>query len=462
MRASLLFLISGLLSAFAAAHPIDPEIKTMVEAVSATRIEATLRKLEGFGNRNVHTNDDSETSGIGAARRWIAAELKSYSPRLEVRFDLHRVKKQARIQKDIELVNVVAVLPGTTEPERQVLISGHYDTLAFSGARTEDSPSNEETLKREYGDFTRPSPGVTDDGSGTAAVMELARVMSTHQFRKTLVFVAFAGEEMGLVGSALFAEQARKQNLLIEAVLNNDIIGSEVSGNGFRDNGSVRLFSEDPNDSPSRQLARYIRAEGERYFPAMRVDMIFRADRFARGGDHTPFNQQSFAAVRFTTPAENFANQHSGTDTFANTSVPYTTRVAKVNIAAAAGLALAPKTPVTEQILQQGERKGQTSPMISRGKSRYDAVLRWTNTQPEADLLGYAIVERSTIAPDWERETFVGNVLTYTFENVSIDDRVFGVKAIDKNGHESLVSAYVFKPRPLRTIETWQPSGGSL
>ncbi len=450
----LFFLALCSLSAQAAGRVIDPEIKALVDQVSEKRIEATLRKLETFGNRNVHTNDASETTGIGAARRWIFAELKSYSPRLQVRFDTHKVKKQGRIQNDIELVNVVAVLPGTEQKERQILVSGHYDTLAI-GARNEDAPLSDEASRLEYANFKQPSPGVTDDGSGTAAVMELARVMSAHEFRKTLVFVAFAGEEMGLIGSALYAEQARGRNDLIDAVLNNDIIGSEVSGNGFRDNGSVRVFSEDPNDSPSRQLARYIHAAGALYFPALRADMIFRADRFGRGGDHTPFNQQQFAAVRFTTPAENFSNQHTATDTFANTSVPYTTRVAKLNMAAAASLAFAPKAPVTENVVAQGERKGQISPMIGRGKSRYDAVLRWKNETPEPDLAGYVVVERSTQAPDWEHETFVGNVLTYTFENVSIDDRVFGVKAIDKRGHESLVSPYVFKARPLRKIETW-------
>jgi len=454
MRALVVFFVFSCVAGHAASQTVDPDIKALVDQVSEKRIEATLRKLETFGNRNVHTNDASETAGIGAARRWIFSELKSYSPRLQVRFDTHKVKKQGRIQNDIELVNVVAVLPGTTEKERQIIVSGHYDTLAI-GARNEDAPPSNEASRREYANFTQPSPGVTDDGSGTAAVMELARVMSTHEFRKTVVFIAFAGEEMGLIGSALYAESARKQNDQIEAVLNNDIIGSEVSGNGFRDNGSIRVFSEDPNDSPSRQLARYIREAGNRYFPALRVDMIFRADRFGRGGDHTPFNQQQFAAVRFTTPAENFANQHTATDTFANTSVPYTTRVAKLNMAAAVSLALAPKAPVTENVIQQGERKGQVSPMITRGKSRYDAVLKWKNDQPEPDLAGYVVVERSTQAPDWEQETFVGDVLTYTFENVSIDDRVFGVKAVDKNGHESLVSPYIFKVRVMKKIETW-------
>jgi Zn-dependent M28 family amino/carboxypeptidase len=283
--------------------------------------------------------------------------------------------------------------------------------------------------------------------------MELARVLSQHEFENTLVFVAFAGEEMGLVGSALYAEKARESNTPIECVLNNDIIGSDISGNGFAANGRIRVFSEDPNDSPSRQVARYLREVGERYVPSMKVDLIFRADRFGRGGDHTPFNQHGYAAVRLTTPAENYANQHTATDTFANTSVPYTTRVAKINLATIATLANAPKSPIVENVVAQGERKGQVSPMIARGKSRYDAVLRWKNESPEPDLAGYIVVERLTTSPDWEREIFVGKVNEFTLENRSIDDVVFGVKAVDNDGHESLVSAYVFKPRPMRKIE---------
>ena len=434
---------------------IDPAIKEIVDGISPDRIAETLKKLESFGTRNVHTNDDSNTHGIGAARRWIYDQFKSYSPRLEVRFDSYHVKKQGRIQKDIELVNVVAVLPGTVNKDRQVIISGHYDTIAFSGQRTEDTPLAADAARAEYSNFDRPAPGVTDDGSGTATVMEIARLMSQHQYDNTVVFIAFAGEEMGLIGSNLYATKAKEQNQTIDAVLNNDIIGSDISGNGFSDNGHVRVFSEDPIDSPSRQVARYVREIGERYFPAMRVDMIFRADRFGRGGDHTPFNQNGFAAVRITTSAENYANQHTATDTFANTSVPYTTRVAKINAAALANLALAPKPPVTEERVTRGERQGALTPMIGRGKSRYDAVLRWKNESPEPDLAGYAVVVRSTLASDWEREIWVGNVNTYTLENTSIDDVVFGVKAVDKEGHESLVSPYVFHPRPARKIETW-------
>ena len=434
---------------------MDPEIKSIVDGVSEERIGAIMQKLETFSTRNVHTNDDSETHGIGAAKRWIYTQFKSYSPRLEVVYDTYRVKKQGRIQKDIELTNVVAVLPGKVNPTHRFIVSGHYDSIAFSGQRTEDTALDPEAARLEYSNFDRPAPGVTDDGSGTAAVMELARVMSQRQFDNTIVFIAFAGEEMGLIGSNLYAAKAKEQNQIIDAVLNNDIIGSDVSGNGFRANGRIRVFSEDPIDSPSRQVARYVRRIGDRYVPSMKVDMIFRPDRFGRGGDHTPFNQNGFAAVRFTTPAENYANQHTATDTFANTSVPFTTKVARINAAALASLALAPKTPVTDEVVQRGERKGGISPMIGRGKSRYDAVLRWKNDLPEPDLAGYVVVERSTQAPDWEKETFVGNVNTFTIENKSIDDVVFGVKAVDRDGHESLVAPYVMRPRAPRKIETW-------
>jgi hypothetical protein len=285
--------------------------------------------------------------------------------------------------------------------------------------------------------------------------MELARVLSQYQFEKTLVFVAFAGEEMGLLGSTLYAQKARTLDQKIEAVLNNDIIGSDVSGNGRAENRRVSVFSEDPQDSSSRQLARYIREVGERYVPSMRVDPVFRADRFGRGGDHTPFNLEGFAAVRFSTPVENFANQHSITDTFANTSPPYTTRVAKVNAAVAASLAWAPKSPATTELT---ERNGQKVPqlLLTRGKTRYDAQLKWKQENPEPDLAGYVILMRATTAPFWEHEIFVGNVTEYTLPDVSIDELVFGIKAIDKEGNESLASPYVQGPRAKRKIETYE------
>jgi hypothetical protein len=458
--------------AYAQYKTVNPTVKKVVEAVSEERIAEILKKLEGFETRNIFSEDDSPTRGIGAARHWIADQFKSYSPRLEVRFDSYKVKKKGRVVRDVEIHNVVAVLPGKLNPERQFIISGHYDSLALlrrnnAGANSTDGagtasrdaaagPAPEGAPNNfDLSMLAKTEPGVTDDGSGTAAVMELARVMSQFEFEKTIVFIAFAGEEEGLLGSTLYARKARQENNLIDGVLNNDIIGSDVSGNGRTGNGTLWIFSEEPADSPSRQLARCIKDIGERYQPSMKVDLIFRADRFGRGGDHTPFNQEGYAGVRFTTPNENFANQHSVTDTFANTSVPYTTRVIRTNAAALASLALAPKAPVTVQPIATGPRKGQLAPMISRGRTRYDAQLRWKNENPEPDLLGYAIVMRRTTSPDWEKEIFVGNVTEYTFKDVSIDELVFGVKAIDHDGNESLVAPYVNGPRQKLEIDTY-------
>jgi hypothetical protein len=457
---------------------VNPTVQKIVDSVSQERITEILKKLESFQTRNIFSEQDNPTHGIGAARRWIYDQFKSYSPRLQVSFDSYRVKKgKGRIIKDVDLHNVVAVLPGKLNPERQFILSGHYDSLALlrrnpdgSTAPTDGQTSAGGSANGNGGSATDGAsgpppfnlsmlapiePGVTDDGSGTAAVMELARIMSQYEFEKTIVFVAFAGEEEGLVGSALYARKAHKENQIIDGVLNNDIIGSEVSGNGRIDNGTISVYSEDPADSSSRQLARYVKDIAERYTPSMKIDLVFRADRLGRGGDHTPFNQEGYPAVRVTTPNENYANQHSVTDTFDNTSVSYASRVIQANAAALASLALAPKAPVTNEEITSGPRKGQLAPMIARGKTRYDAALRWRNENPEPDLLGYVIVMRKSTAPYWEKEIFVGKVTEYTLKDVSIDDVIFGVKAIDRDGNESLVTPYIPGPRQKLEIEAY-------
>jgi hypothetical protein len=452
--------VFALLSLTAALHAQykmpNPQVEKIVAEVSDKNIAEILQKLESFGTRNILSTQDNPTRGVGAARKWIYDQFRSYSPKLEVSFDQYRLKKiegrASRVPRDVDLYNVVAVLPGTTNKEQRIIISGHYDTIVMGRPTGTAAPAPGETPPMRDPDLD--APGVTDDGSGTACVMELARVLSHYEFEKTLVFVTFAGEEEGLLGSSLYAEKAQAAHQKIEAVLNNDIIGSDVSGSGRMDNRRVSVFSEDPDDSPSRELARYIRDIGERYLPAMRVDTVFRADRFGRGGDHTGFNQEGFTAVRLSSPEENFANQHTVTDTFANTSVPYITLVTKINGAAAASLAWAPKPPVTSEVT---ERNGQkvTTLFLTRGKSRYDAALKWKQENPEADLAGYVVVYRSTIAPYWDHEVFVGKATEYTLPDVSIDDLVFGVKAIDKDGNESLVSPYVQAPRAKRKIEVY-------
>jgi hypothetical protein len=278
--------------------------------------------------------------------------------------------------------------------------------------------------------------------------------MSQYKFEKTIVFVTFAGEEIGLIGSTLYADKAKAHNDQIEAVFNNDIVGNDVSGNGHAENGLVHIYSEDPDDSPSRELARYIRDSAQRYVPGFTADLVFRNDRFGRGGDHTPFNQDGFTAVRFTTAAENLESQHTANDTLEKTSPSYNANVARVNAAGLASLALAPSPPETMREITTGSAKGRKTPNLGRGKSHYDAVLRWKDPNPAADLAGYAIVVRSTTSPYWDHQIFVGKVNEYTLPNVNIDEVVLGVKAIDVDGHESLVTPYVnAPPAPRKPIE---------
>jgi len=480
--------------AWAQPGAVNPRIREIVDAVSESRIETIIRKLESFGTRNTMSSQDDPERGIGAARKWIEKEFQSYSPRLQVRSDLYRVrKKDERIFRDVDLYNVVAVLPGKVSPETQVLVTGHYDSLQLvplPGSSPAGGASiGERALQFDWQKVDVPAPGACDDASGTAAVMELARVMSRYDFDKTLVFIAFAGEEQALVGASLHAARARREKQGIEAVLNNDIIGTEVSGNGRIDNGSVSVYSDEVMDSPSQQLARLVREMGERYVPSMKVKVMFLQDRIGRGGDHSPFQMEGYAAVRISTPNENYANQHSATDLLENMSVPYTTRVAKVNAAAAASLALAPKAPAVMSIPGAGRGgRAQTAsdggaeagrggrggsgdaagsgrgagrgrgptPMLSRGQSRYDAQLRWRTVGSEANLKGFAVVMRSTTAPFWEQEIFVGKVNEYLMKDVSIDDLRFGVKAIGVDGTESLVAPYVYPARRKTEIETVQ------
>jgi hypothetical protein len=450
---------------------LNPAVTEMVDAISQERIAANLKKLESFGTRYVLSTQDDPSHGIGAAKRWIHDELQAYGSRMEVSYQNFVVKKGARqgqIIRDVELSNVIAVLPGTIHKDHYVLVTGHYDSLAvirkpYTGEEQRVAEAVrrgiDENEERKFLKILPPedtlgpmdfeataaqpiAPGVTDDASGTAAVMELARVMSGYRFDKTIVFIAFAGEEVGLSGSQAYATMAKQKGTQIEAVLNNDIIGSEVAGNGRSASNVLRVFAAGPEDSPSRELGRYMQQVAQRYVPSMQVELVFRGDRFLRGGDHTPFVNQGYAALRLTTPSEHYANQHSISDTFANTSVPYTTRVVRMNAAVLASLALAPAPPVLNWTWSSGPNKGGHVPLLTRGKSGYDAVLHWyPNT--EEDLAGYAVTMRSTTSPVWERETWVGNVTSFTMPDVSIDDVVIGVKALDKDGNQSVVSPYM-------------------
>lgn len=416
------------------AQELDQRIIALIEEVSPERLMATVEKLASFETRNTLSTTTDPTRGIGAAREWIFQEFESYSPRLQVEFDTHQVAAGGRIAKDIELRNVVAILPGKSE--RRIYVGGHYDSFAFLEDRRQDS----------WGpDQDRYAPGANDDASGTALTMELARVFAQSgiEFDATLVFIAFAGEEQGLIGAALHADRAVEEGWTIDAVYNNDMIGNSTGGNGAVDSWTVRVFSEGPEDSPSRQLARHIRRFASRYVPSHHVRLIAREDRFGRGGDHTPFNQRGFTAVRLTESKENYERQHTILDTPDGVDPEYLAQNARVNLASIATAALAPPAPNVMS------RWGQ--PMLGRGASGYDAHLRW---EPSPGAVGYRIYWREAWGPDWEHELEVGDLTEVVLTDLSIDDYIFGVAAIGPGGHESYVSAYVRPARPPVQVRT--------
>jgi hypothetical protein len=411
---------------------VDPRITALVASISEQRLAALLRTLASFETRNLMSNPDPGGRGIGAARQWIFDEMQRSSPRLHVSFDTYQVAAQGeRILKPVELRNIVAVLPGRSP--RRIYVGGHYDTVARINNRF------------DYSVGDNPAPGANDDGSGTVLTMELARVFAQSglDFDATLVFVAFAGEEQGLIGAHLHAEKALADKTIIEAVFNNDIVGGAVGGTGIADGETVRVFSEGPEDSPSRQLARHVRKAAARYVPGHRVVLVARYDRLGRGGDHIAFNQRGFTAVRVTEANENYEQQHSVKDTLDGVSFSYLAQNARVNAASMATLALAPPAPAVVN-----DRGG---PMLTREPSGYDAKLQWKNA-PGA--VSYRVYWRAGWSNDWDHAVLVGNVTEYLLPRVSIDDFVFGVSAIGADGNESLVAAYVNPPRINLTVKT--------
>ena len=439
------------------AGDLDPRIVKLVQSVSEERLAATLKKLESFGTRNTLSSQDKPDRSIGAARQWIFDELKSYSPTLQVSFDTYQVAKQGRITRDVEVRNVMALLAGKSP--RRIYISGHYDTVARAGGQSTANASGP-TFRDPDAPTPAPAdpnapldnvaPGVNDDGSGTSIAMELARVFSQSgiEFDATLVFMCHVGEEQGLLGAKLHAEKAVKDRIRIDAVLNNDIVGNDKGGNGIIDGASIRVYSEGPEDSPSRELARFVQRWGSRYVPSHRIRLMARPDRFGRGGDHSGYNQFGFAAVGFRESRENFTRQHDVRDTFEGISTPYLAQNARVNAASAAALALAPPAPIVTS------ERGQ--PQIGRQPTGYDANLRWT-ASPGA--VAYRIFWREAWGPDWQHDLVVGNVTQAILPNMQIDDYVFGVAAVDAQGHESLVSPYVSTPRPATPVKTVQSGG---
>jgi len=420
------------------------QIDKIVAEISPKRIENYINKLVSFETRHTMSDTVSETRGIGAARRWIKSELERCGAgKLQVSFDSHVAPVSARITRPTEIVNAVATLPGTQEAskERLYVVSGHYDSR------------NTDVMDAEG-----KAPGANDDASGTAAVMEMACVMAKYKFDATLVFMAVAAEEQGLLGAGHWAKQARANNLNVAGMFTNDIIGSSRADDGRVDNKQVRLFAQSipatkemsdavrqlvatggENDSISRQLARHVKEQGERYVKGFKVSVIQRHDRYLRGGDHMPFLEQGYAALRFTEPNEDFSHQHQNLrtengkvygDLIEFVDFDYTAKVAKVNAAALASLALAPSAPKDVKV--------RTDKLVN------DSTLVWA-ANPEPDVAGYRIVWRDTTAAQWEGSQYVGNVTEATVK-LSKDNVFFGVQAIDKEGNVSPATY----PAPLR------------
>jgi hypothetical protein len=411
------------------------DIDTIVREISPQRIQAYVEKLVSFGTRHTMSETASNTRGIGAARRWIKAELERCGAgKLDVQFQSHVHPVDNRISRPTEIVNVVATLPGTqpASRDRYYVVSGHYDS------RVTDVMNH-----------TADAPGANDDASGTAAVMELACVMSRHRFDASLVFMAVAAEEQGLYGSGDYAAKAKAAGMHIAGMLNNDIIGSSHDETGKLDNTHVRLFAEGvppvkettpalrtllqtggENDSITRQLARHVKETGERYVPGFTVDIIYRRDRYLRGGDHSPFLDAGYAAVRFTEPHEDFDHQHQDLRTENGKKIgdlvdyvdpAYVAQVTRVNAASLASLALAPAAPQDVKVRTANLDNG--------------TDLVW-KANAEPDLAGYRIVWRDTTSPAWQGAAYVGNVTSHRVD-LSKDNLLFGVQAVDKDGNVS-------------------------
>ena len=417
----------------------DPEIKKMVEEISRERIEQNVRKLASFYTRHNMSEQNDAVKGIGAAWNWIKSEMEKSIPESDGRLKVELIDYTIggpgqRITQETKLKNVTATLKGTDPgDDRIILISAHLDSRAALD-----------------NDNTSFAPGANDDGSGVAAILELIRIMSARKFSATIVFMTVSGEEHGLFGAKYMAAKAKEEKWNIVAMLNNDMIGNSASSETLlNDNMRVRVFSEGipayeteqmtasrkytsgENDSRSRQLARYIKETGERYVEQMNVTLVYRNDRFGRGGDHTPFCQAGFTAVRVCEYNENYDRTHKVPaiingiqegDLPEYVDYEYVRKNAGVDLATMANLALAPFEPVNCGIVVTGLTNKTT--------------IKWETPATGVKPAGYYILMRETFQPLWEKKIFVtGNEVTIAY---SKDNYFFGIQSVDVNGHESI------------------------
>jgi hypothetical protein len=432
--------LMALQPAAAAGEPATEQalLRDVAAAVNPAELHATISKLVSFGTRHTLSETRSETRGIGAARRWVQSRFVALSGEcgncLEV-VTPSQVFTTARVPQPTEVMDIVAIQRGSSDSNRVILITGHLDS------RVSDIMN-----------FTSDAPGANDDASGVAAVMEAARVLSKHKFRATLVYAALSGEEQGLLGGKVLAEYARAQGWQVQADINNDIIGNSHGADGVHDNSSVRVFSEGTKaletpaqanrrrynggevDSPSRNIARFMASLAERYLTNLRVQMVYRTDRYGRGGDQVAFLELGFPAVRVTEAHEDYTHQHQDVrvengvqygDTIEFVDFAYLAQVTRLNLVTLAAMANAPAPPKGVSI------EGAVTP---------HTTLKW---QPQPGAAGYRVWWRSTTEPQWKYSRYVAadgpQPDRLTLKNVVIDDWFFGVSAVSADGYESPV-----------------------
>ncbi|MCR9253580.1 MAG: M28 family peptidase [bacterium] len=415
------------------------QLQEIIDNSSPDRLEKDIQKLVGFGTRHTLSDTVSETRGIGAARRWIKSEFEKISADcggcLEVTYQKSMVRKgdNARIVKPVQVVNVIAIQRGTEFPNRYVIMSGDIDS------RVSD-PNN----------YTDDSPGANDNATGMAGAMEAARLLTKYKFPSSIIYVGLSGEEQGLYGGKFMAQMAKEEGWDIIGVLNNDMIGNIEGVDGVIDNKSFRIFSEPTPvtetdeerrrrryyggeiDGVSRQLARYVHKTTQTYMPDMKPMMIYRLDRFGRGGHHKPFNDEGFAGIRIMETHENYNRQHQDIrtengikygDVIEKVDFDYCSKLTAVNAINLASLALAPPQPKDVKI---------------GGIVQPSTILSWTKVDAK-NLKGFKIYWRDTTSPTWQYSRYVGMVEEFTLEGIVIDNYLFGVAAVGKDGTESLV-----------------------
>jgi hypothetical protein len=410
----------------------------IIDSVSENRIESNIKKLVSFGTRHTLSDTTSVTTGIGAARRWIKKSFENISSDcnncLEVFYQKNYfIKNKRRLIKDVWINNVVAIQRGVVNPNRYIIMSGDIDS------RVSDP-----------NDYTSLSPGANDNASGMAGVIEAARVLSKYEFDNSIIYVGLSGEEQGLYGGAGLANFAKKNNWEIIGILNNDMIGNIEGIDGVIDNFSFRIFSEPTPanesevsirrrrfyggevDGNSRQLARYIHKTVRKYMPEMNPMMIYRLDRFGRGGHHRPFNDLGYAGVRIMEAHENYNRQHQDIrtensieygDVISGVNFKYAKKLTAVNAINLASLGWSPKEPKNVKI---------------GGAVKPSTKLKWEKPK-NSKILGYKIYWRETTSPYWENSRFVGNINQFTLKGIVIDNYLFGVSSVGNNNQESVI-----------------------